>query len=153
GGVEYRPGLIAEFSAKKPTVLKGEKTRIDPVIDFSAGEVSGTAKQTDLTIKWTGVLAPPRAGRYKLGAGANDSVRVRVDTKTVIDTVAPKGTKKDATVTLGERPTPIVVEFIAPNSERHRLRLAWVPPGGSDEEPIPAEFLFHDRKAESLLGK
>jgi PA14 domain len=152
GGIEYRPGLVCEFSAKQSVVLKGKKARIDAVIDFSGGEFSDSGKQTDLTLKWAGLLVPPQAGRYELIAQTNDSVRVRVDGKLVIDTVSAKG-KREAQVTLGEKPTPIVVEFSAPNTDRHKLKLAWVVPGGSGDEPIPAECLFHDKKAEAALGK
>jgi hypothetical protein len=152
GGVEYRPGLVCELSAKQPAVLKGKKARVDAVLDFSGGEFSDGTKQTDLTLKWTGALVPPQAGRYELVAQTNDAVRVRVDGKLVIDTVSAKG-KKEAQVTLGEKPASVVVEFTAPNTDRHKLKLAWTVPGGSGEEMIPAECLFHDKKAEAALGK
>jgi hypothetical protein len=153
GGVEYRPGLVCELSAKQPAVLKGKKARLDAVLDFSGGEFTDGTKTTDLTVKWTGALVPPRAGRYTLGAQTNDPVRVRVDGKIVIDTTAGGAGKKEAAVVLGERAAPIVVEFSAPNTDRHKIRLAWVVPGGSGEESIPSEHLFHDRKAEAVLGK
>lgn len=152
-GVEYRPGLVCEFSAKLPAVLKGKKARIDPIIDFSGGEFSDGSKQTDLTVKWTGSLVPPLAGRYTLSATTGDPVRVRVDGKVVIDTVSTKSSKKEGQVVLGERPTSIVVEFFAPNTDRHKLKLHWTVPGTADEETIPAENLFHDKKAAAVLGK
>ena len=152
-GVEYRPGLVCEFSAKQPAVLKGKKARIDPIIDFSGGEFSDGTKQTDLTVKWTGSLVPPLAGRYELSATTGDPVRVRVDGKIVIDTVSAKSSKKEGQVVLGERPSSIVVEFFAPNTDRHKLKLFWTPPGATDEEPIPAESLYHDKKAAATLGK
>jgi hypothetical protein len=152
-GIEYRPGLVCELSARQPTVLKGKKARLDAVVDFSGGEFADGGKTTDLTLKWAGVLVPPQAGRYTLVAQTGDPVRVRVDNKLVIDTVSAKGTKKEVQVTLGERATPIVVEFFAPNTDRHKLKLLWTMPGKSDDEPIAAEFLFHDKKSESVLGK
>jgi hypothetical protein len=153
GGVDYRPGLVCELSAKQPAVLLGTKARLDPVIDFSGGEFAAGTKQTDLTLKWTGALVPPRAGRYTLVAQTTDPVRVRVDGKVVIDTTGAGAAKREAPVALGERATPFVVEFFAPNTATHKIKLAWVVPGGSAEEPIPAEYLFHDKKAAAALGK
>jgi hypothetical protein len=152
GGVEYRPGLVCEFAAKNPAALKGKKGRIDAGIDFSCNEFSDFTNPTDLTVRWTGAITPPRAGRYRLVVQTSDAVRVRVDNRLVIDTTA-KGMKKDASVTLREAPSALVVEYVAPNFDPHKIKLLWVPPGASSEEAIPADHLFHDRKAEAALGK
>lgn len=152
GGTEYRPGLLCEFAAKQPAVLKGKKARLDTALDFSSDEFADAGKQTDLTVKWTGALVPTRGGRYTLAARTTDQVRIRVDGKVVIDTSVAAG-RRDAPVVLGERATPIVVEYFAPNVAGHRIKLVWVPPGAAEEEVIPAECLFHDKKLESSLGK
>jgi hypothetical protein len=153
GGNEYRPGLVSELTAKQPTVLKGTKARIEPVVDFSGGEFSTSGKQTDLSVKWIGVLAPPRAGRYTITAETTDPVRVRVDNKVVIDTISAKGSRREAQVTLGDRPSPIVIEFTAPNTDKHKLKLTWTLPGRPESQPVGPEYLFHDKRTESLLGK
>lgn len=152
-GVEYRPGLVCELSAKRPAVLNGKKARIDPIIDFSGGEFADGGKQTDLTIKWTGVLIPPIGGRYELGVNTSDPVQVRIDNRVVIDTRTPKASKKEGNVILGERPALITVEFSAPNTDRHKLKLTWRSPASPSEDVIPAECLFHDKKAAAALGK
>ena len=54
---------------------------------------------------------------------------------------------------LSDQPAQLVVEFTAPNTSAHQLRLNWVPPGGTDEEAVPAAVLFHDRKSDPLPGK
>jgi hypothetical protein len=153
GGIEYRPGLVCELSARQPAVLKGKRARIDPTIDFSGGEFADSARQTDLTVKWIGVIAPPRPGRYALSATTNDPVRVRVDGRIAIDTMSSKSGKREAAVVLGERPAALVVEFVSPNTDRHKLSLNWTAVGGTSEEIIPAEYLFHDKRGESVLGK
>ncbi|MCE9565102.1 MAG: hypothetical protein K8U57_23980 [Planctomycetes bacterium] len=152
-GMEYRPGLLCEFTAKQVAVLKGKKARIDPIIDFSGGEFSDGAKQTDLTLKWTGALVPSRGGRYMLVAQTTDPVRVRVDGKIVIDTMIGGTSKREASVVLGEKVTPLVVDYSTPNTDRHRIKLAWIVPGGTAEEAIPADCLFHDKKIEAVLPK
>jgi hypothetical protein len=152
-GVEYRPGLVCELSAKLPSVPGGRKARLDPVIDFSGGEFSEGARQTELAVKWSGFLAPPLAGRYELAVTTSERVRVRVDGKVVIDTASGKPTGKDAAVVLGERPVQLVVDLNCPNTDRGKLKLTWRPPGAAGEEPVPAECLFHDRKTATVLGK
>ncbi len=154
GGVEYRPGLLCELAAKQPAVLKGKKARIDSVIDFTGGDFADGAKSTDLTLKWTGVLAAPRGGHYTLVAQTTNPVKVRVDGKLVIDTtIGGAAAKKEASVLLAEKAVPITVEFFCQNVDRHKIKLAWVMPGGTAEEAIPADCLFHDRKTEAALGK
>ena len=64
-----------------------------------------------------------------------------------------KGGRREAAVALSDRPAAIVVEFTAPNTERHRIKLSWVAPGGTEEEAVPAEALFHDRRSEPPGGK
>jgi hypothetical protein len=151
--VEYKPGLLAEFTSKQASVLRGKKARIDAVIDYSAADFADPAKQADVSVRWTGVILPPRPGRYKLVASGTDPVRVRADGKTVIDTITNRNAKREGSVLLPDRPAQLVVEFTAPNTAAHTLRLSWVPSGGAGEEGIPAEALFHDRKAEAALGK
>jgi hypothetical protein len=152
-GVEYRSGLVAVFESKQPAVLKGKKARIDPVIDFSGGEFAAGGKDTDVKVTWTGVVLPPRPGRYKLVASGSDSVRVRLDGKPLIDTYAKRSAPREGSVLLQDRPAALVVEYTGPNTNAHGLKLTWVPAGGGGEEAVPAEALFHDRKAESVLGK
>ena len=164
-GVEHRPGLLVKFTAvNKGPSFKVPPPRIDPLIDFAAGEFArfydtdkGKTAPIPLEAEWSGVVVPPRAGRYRLVAAvpnAQDTVKVRLDGKLVIDTATNKAGRKDAAVTLPDRPVPLVVEFVGINATGHTARLMWLPPGGAEEEPLPAEFLFHDRKkADAALKK
>ena len=157
-GTTFRPGVVAEFTAEVPAVLKGKKARLDATIDFSAGEFSdtGLGRSTKLGVKWTGMIVAPRAGRYKLAAVTDpkiaEQIRVRVNGKTVIDTLTKAGKPLDGTVTFTDRPAAVVVEFASVNTNRHRIKLTWVPPGGS-EEVVPAEVFFHDTRKDAALGK
>jgi len=153
GGVDYRPGLLCEITAKQPAPLKGKKARIDPLIDFSGREFADGGKPFELTIKWTGAILAPARGHYTLSATTSDAVRVRLDNKTIIDTFATRNARREAQVFLGERPIPLVVEFLAATTEHHRLRMMWEPIAKSGVELIPAECLFHDKRGESVLAK
>jgi len=149
---EYGPGLICEFTARHPVVLKGKKARLEPTVDFSAGEFTDASKTTDLTVKWTGAIVAPLPGRYALSVSDGGPVRVRLDHKVVIDTTV-KGSRKEAKVMIAERPVPLIVEFFAQNTDRYTIKLFWSGPGASGEEVIPAECLYHDKRSESVLSK
>jgi PA14 domain len=153
GGTEYRPGLLCEISSRQPALLKGKRARIEPVIDFSGSEFADGGRQTDLTVKWTGAIAPPLAGHYGISALTGDPVRVRLDGRIVIDTFSSRSARRDAQVVLSERPVPISVEFTGANTDRHRIKLKWTRPGESSPEAVPAEYLFHDKRGETVLGK
>ena len=154
GGVDYRDGLVAEFTAKVPAILQGKKARLDQGIDFNAGEfkAEGTGVATDLSVRWTGAIAPQRPGRYRFAVTATDPVIVRIDGRTVIDTNA-KGGRRDALVALPDRPVSLVVEFKCINTEKHGVKLLWSIPGSDAEEPVPGEVFAHDKKLEPVLGK
>ena len=154
GTVEYRGGLLAEFTAKVPAILQGKKARLDAVLDFNAGEfkAEGAGVATDLSVRWTGVLAPQRPGRYKFILAATDPATVRIDGKVVLDTNA-KTSRRDVLLALPDRPVTIVVEFKCINTDKHSVKLLWSIPGTDTEEVIPPEVFYHDRKAESVLGK
>ncbi len=154
GGVEYRPGLAADFQTHQRGVAKVKKSRIDSVIDFVTTEFADPTggQQLEVTGKWTGAILPPRAGVYKLVADSTDVIRLRVDGKIVFETTAKGANIKEGIAILGERPTPLSVEFTGPVLSGHKLKLKWAAPGGN-EEVIPAECLVHDRKAETSGGK
>jgi hypothetical protein len=149
GLFEYKPGLVASFSARSAAILKGRKARVDRQIDFDGGEFSAVGPAVPLTTTWTGFLVPPKPGRYKLVADTPnraDNVRVRVEGRTVFDTFPVKADRKDGFVTLFDKPVPVTVEFAGMNTAAHRIKLNWVPPGVTAEDLIPSEALYHDKK-------
>jgi hypothetical protein len=154
GGVVYKPGLVAE--SLRGTVFDGKRGRIDPGIDFDAQELGKPGGL--LHIQWSGVIVPEKPGRYRLvihPRGSIGAVRVTVNRLSVIDSMTGrgfKGRRYEATVTLTDRLTPILVDYRGPNQAGHGVKLSWVPPGG-EEETIPAAFLFHDRKLEAGISK
>ena len=56
-------------------------------------------------------------------------------------------------VSVGDRPLAVQVEFASLNATPHHLKLKWVAPGSDIEEIVPPDALYHDRKAEGILGK
>ncbi|HEY2910801.1 MAG TPA: PA14 domain-containing protein, partial [Gemmataceae bacterium] len=140
-----------EFSAKVPSILKGIKTRVDSTIDFKAEEfkADGAGVATELNATWSGTLIPQHSGRYRLvveRADNSDPTVLRVDGKTVLILDA-KSPRSDVLLSLSDRPVAIGLSFRCLNTERHKLRLLWVPPGADTEEPIPPEMLYRERKS------
>jgi hypothetical protein len=149
-GVDYRTGLIAEFSAKGAAALPRKTARIDPVLSFKAEEFKGQA--AEVTAKWSGFIVPQLPGRYRIIVRATDPVIVRIEGKAVIDTNS-KTARRDALIPLLNRPNSIAVEFKCSTADRHDMKLLWSNPGSDTEELIPAEVFSHDRKSETVLGK
>lgn len=166
-GVEYRLGLVAEFAAKNATIVKGERGRIDSGVNFNMaefGEVKGTVRTSEFTVKWSGAILAPRPGRYKLVIETNnqpippssaDSARVRLNGKLLMEvSPANKLAKTEALVTLTDRPMPVVVEYhTTRHNNTHWVKLRWVAPGDEKEEPLPPEVLFHDKKLGAKFAK
>ncbi len=152
GGVTYAPGLVAEFSAKRD-VLGNKKNRVDPTLDFDGGEFSARdGYSTDIAGRWTGVIVPPRPGRYKLVLVAGRYVENgRLLSRQAVLIDAGKGGRGvgEVVVTMGDKPFPITVEMPKCwNLQGYKFQLKWAPATGNiPESVIPAEYLFHDKKA------
>jgi len=150
-GIEYEPGLVVDFSPVKASIFNGKKGRIDATIDFNGKEFSdGKGKSTEFTFNWKGALAPATAGLYVLELKTVDAAFLKVDGKVVIDT---KSGKKTATVFYHDRPIMLNLEYKGANTAAHSVTLFWRSPGLPSEELVPAEVLFHDKKAAAHLTR
>lgn len=155
GGGDYWPGLIAEQFV--PRVGKKVRGFLDYGIEFSADAPDVAALNlSNIEVKWTGVIVPPAAGRYKLVADTRDTVRVTLgtkpDQKKVIEALDKGIATKEAYYLFGDRPVAIVVEYGGPvRRGDHGLKLKWLRPGGKSEEPIPASAFFHNKADEKLV--
>jgi hypothetical protein len=152
-GVAYRPGLVAEVAVGG----RRQKGRIDPTVDLRT-QAFAPAKQrvpvpVPVQVKWTGVLVPPAAGRYRLIADTTDAVKValgpRGAEREVIDSKG--GLRPEAVVPLPDGPRPVTIWYSAPAGPDHRFALKWVRPGAREAEPVPAAALYHRKADEGLL--
>jgi hypothetical protein len=141
-----RPGLIAEIFADEGF---GQclKTRIDAQINFDFGNQSPDPQvsKDHFSIRWTGLLHPPAAGKHTLVLIANTGARLWLNDQLLIDapdlTHARKG--QAATVNLPEGFHPITVEFWD-GTGTAKIKLAWITPATKQEHPIPASAFFHE---------
>lgn len=154
GTLELKPGLIQEaygFDRKgvKSTPVKGSLV--------TAVDLTGTDVDLDrgVQVRWSGYLYPPRPGRYKLILTSTDPAQMKVEGTLIIDIPrdpTDRETSKSASLILTDKPVPVEIGWTGGSTRRQRIRLTWVPLGGS-EELIPVEHLLHDKRTENLITK
>jgi hypothetical protein len=140
-----QPGLATEIFADKQFTRPFTK-QVDPHVDFDWPAKGRTSfPKDDLSIRWTGYLRTPTAGKYTLSLLVNDGARVFIDDQLALE--EPKGTQKrkptQATVTLTPGLHPIRVEFWDTGGLA-KIHLSWRTPGSQTDEIIPAKAFVHD---------
>lgn len=153
-GKPFPPGVIFTDAERSQTGLKGEvfaheqqdtkkalvegkpvSTRTDAQIDLQWDETQPVEgiPITLASVRWTGIIIPPKSGEYVLGIVAEGAVRLFMDDKPVIDSW-----RKDP-----ERPLSTTIQLEAGKSYRVRLEYAqltakgriqfgWIIPGEDD---------------------
>jgi hypothetical protein len=143
---DLRQGLMAELFADDG-FGKGVKIRVDGQIDFDFGTQSPDPllSRDHFSIRWTGLLHPPAAGNYTFVLVANTGARLRLNDQLLIDAPDLTHTRRGRSVTvyLSEGFHPITVEFWDTTGTA-KIKLAWITPINREEQPIPAERLFHE---------
>lgn len=96
------------------------------------------------TVRWTGFLRAPAAGKYRIIANVDDGCRVYVDQKLVLSHWLEDGIW-DATADLTGKPQPVVIEYNNRTSWAH-FGLAWQIVGKDTvATPIPPTAFFTDK--------
>jgi hypothetical protein len=139
------PGLAAEVFGGQQ-FAKPLAKQVDAQLDFEWEGAAGTGlPRDDFSIRWTGFLRAPAAGKYTFVFHVNQAGRVWIDGQLVLD--QPDGQNKrkgvNATVQLAEGMHPIKVEF-SDGGGLAKCRLLWQPPGAVAEEPVPARAFVHE---------
>jgi hypothetical protein len=143
-----QPGLAAEIFADKQFTRPFTK-QVDPRLDFQwPAKGRTTLPRDDFSIRWTGYLRTPTAGKYTLGLLVNDGARVYLDDQLALE--EPKGSQKrkptQATVTLTAGLHPLRVEFWDTGGLA-RIHLSWRTPASQADEIVPAAAFVHDMAA------
>ncbi len=97
------------------------------------------------SIRWTGWLNAPRAGRYTFHLRADDGVRLWLDGRLLIDTwkASDRSQVHEAATNLSAGPHALRLDYFEAQAAAC-ISLRWTPPGGKSE-PVPAAALFHNR--------
>jgi hypothetical protein len=139
-----QPGLAAEIFADKQFTKPWHK-QVDPRLDFDWPKPRTTVPKDDFSVRWTGYLRAPAAGKYTLGLLVNDGARVYLDDQLALE--EPKGTQKrkptQATLTLTAGLHPLRIEFWDTGGLA-KIHLYWRTPGSTADEVIPAKAFVHE---------
>ncbi|HSE30738.1 MAG TPA: glycoside hydrolase family 3 C-terminal domain-containing protein [Pyrinomonadaceae bacterium] len=86
-GPDGERGLRAEYFANKNLEGSPALKRIDEVVNFDWNTSSPAPELPvdDFSARWTGKLTPTTSGKYRLGATADDGVRVYLDGKLIAE--------------------------------------------------------------------
>lgn len=119
------------------------KKRIDPQVNFHWGEKAPDAELSvdNFSIRWTGWLKAPVAGRYRLSLAADDAGSLWLDDRPVLGSEA--GTWQ-ADIELDEKPHSLKIEFVE-GTIWAGVYFTWARLGHSTTHVVPAEVLFQDR--------
>lgn len=143
---EGRPrGLLAELFAD-PDLNRCVKTRYEDGLDFEwgAGSPDPAVPGDFFSVRFTGWLKAPAAGDYRFTALGDDTVRVWIDGRLVIDH-GPFDPRPSAPVTvpLTGEPQSIRVEM-RELGDAARLRVGWS--NGGRDRPLAVPYLFPTRE-------
>jgi beta-glucosidase len=125
----HQSGLKAEVFGHEKQDLKNIRvegkpasTRTDMQVDLQWDEAQPIEEIpiSSASIRWTGVIIPPKSGEYVLGVVAEGAVRLFIDDKRVIDSW-----RRDP-----ERPLSTTIQFEAGKSYQVRLEYAQLTPKG-----------------------
>jgi hypothetical protein len=151
-GWEGKPGLVAELFADG-SLKKKVKGRLDYQVhfDWGLGSPDPAVPVDNFSVRWQGYLHAPRPGRYTLVVDADDGARLFLDDRLVLD-AWDRIDRHSASVALDEEPHPLRIEYHEKIGAA-RMLFRWAPEGGSPEQPVPFEALYHDLKQERALNK
>jgi WD40 repeat protein len=141
------PGLVAEifqgihFNKRRHVRVKD---RVEFVPQYGQPPEPGMSGEF-YSMRWSGYLKPPRAGRYKLVVHHDDGARLWLDGKPLIQDAWHHGAgqRSSAAVEFSEGYHPLRLEYFQEDGAAN-LSLRWAPPGAGDEVPVPAEALWHN---------
>lgn len=150
----------------KPDALRGLKTeifvgtgftdlkamRVEPMVS-AFHHVAGPLPDlpSNFSIRWSGFLVAPSAGRYRLIAAADEQMKVSLDGQVILAEHNRRG-HTDVDVELSGRPQAIRVEY-ANRKAGGFSALRWVPAGERNASLVPPECFFQTADAAARLAK
>lgn len=140
-GTGLRQEVFANDTFTGPPVV----TRTDRTVNHawrSAGSPDARVPSDHFSVRWTGSLVPRYSQTYTLTTVSDDTARVWIDGKLVIDSTTPHTAKVDkVTVDLkaGQRHA-IKIEYTEQTGEAH-MKLLWSSPG-QPQQIVPRTQLY-----------
>jgi hypothetical protein len=139
-------GLKAEFF-EGINLDKLVATRQEPSINFDWEHAAPIAElpADGFSLRMTGWLKVPRAGRYTFILRGNDGVRLWLDDKQVINHWNSGDANKEISLELTAEPHAMRFEYFEVNDYAW-VTLFWTYPGAKTYMPVPPEAFFLDEK-------
>ena len=121
-------GFKGEYFNNKELQGQPAAVRTDTQVNFDWGRYRPAPQvgENNFSVRWTGKLTPPESGTYRLGATADDGVRIYLDDQRLIDAWATNPTKsvtKEVNLEAG-RPYDLRMEYYQYNREAI-AKLVW----------------------------
>ncbi len=141
---EVRHGLKAEIFEGQDFEKKVCE-RIEPNVEcfWELGAPASEAPVNNFSVRFTGWLRAPKAGRYKLILSSKDGSRLKINNQAVIDNWKLKPEVVEVSVELTQDPQPIEVEVF--NADLYSwVSLLWQPAGSATASHIPATAFYPD---------
>ena len=129
---------------------KKVKERIDRLVDFfwCHDRPDPSLPTRECSVRWSGWLKAPQAGKCLLATIHDDGVRVFLDDRLVIDDWNEHPLKRnECTVEITAQPHAIRIEHNTrtPSNGESVMCFRWMPPGSDLECPVPEVCLFCDQ--------
>jgi serine/threonine protein kinase/sugar lactone lactonase YvrE len=140
-----RTGLVAEYFYGANFEVPALR-RLDTAVGFDWGENAAWqgGPADGFSVRWTGYLHVPRAGRYSFSAAGDDGVRLFLDGTQMISTWAPQTDAPRPVICLLEEGFHrLQVEYFD-RAYLASISISWAEGVGTPLVPIPAKFLYHD---------
>ncbi len=154
GSLVLKPGLVAQmFNDTK--FARPVKARLDYQVDFEWGQVSPdpAINRDNFGVRWWGYLKPPRPGLYTLRIKCDNGCRLWFGKVAVLDKLDTNGVYDlPLRLPLSGKPQPILLEFLQGVGNAY-IHFSWIPPGATQEEPIPPAAFSHSLRQEKVLGR
>jgi len=140
----YKRGLRGEYF-HGDSFDKRVMVRIDPAINFPDDDGSQfkypQGRKTEISIRWTGLLAVPKDGEYTFVAGSDDGKRIWIDGKKVLDDWTDQGMDEETfKVKLSAGLVPIRIDYYQGDGGAGMV-LKWTMPGQEKAKVIGPDHL------------
>lgn len=139
-------GLKAEYFAGR-NLDRPLLERIDPNIEcyWDRAAAAPTVPTDEFSVRWTGWIKPPRAGRYKFFVACDDGVRMWIDGEQVINRFVAGNRVTDCSLELSDEPHAIRLEYFEGDGPAW-ISFFWQHASSPHMAVVPQEVLFPDEE-------
>lgn len=139
-----RPGLdMAMFDGADFQQFRARRVDTQVCANYGFGSPDPSVPGDNFSVRWTGWIKPPAPGKYVIKTSSDDSVRVKIGDKLVIDHWGRGAGDETAEVELTDELQPLRVEF-NDYQVTAEVCLRWALKGVSEPQVIPPEAFFYD---------